>query len=93
MIFAEPPGDAPTYTTIDFDGGAKTMVHSMVLSTDQPHGRPFRFRLRIIGSDRDGGPLPSQTTNTFEQTVEMAGANRRRLASGARRCSSDALIR
>jgi hypothetical protein len=70
IIIAEQPGDGPTYTTINVDNGVKTTVRSLVLTTVPLSSRSLRLRMRIVGGDVDGGPLPSPTTNTFEQTFE-----------------------
>ncbi len=43
----------------------------------------IKLTLRITGGDRNGGPLPSPTTNTFEQTIETPGNARDRLAGPA----------
>jgi hypothetical protein len=76
MILAEPPGGPPTHTTISFDGGVKTTVRSTVLAVARTGDQQVKLRLRIVGGDRDGGPLPSPTTNTFEVTIEKIGAAR-----------------
>jgi len=73
IVFGEPPGEAPTYTTISAEGGVTTTVHSTVLEAAPAAEGQLRLRLQIIGGDRDGGPLPSPTTNTFEQVIEKTG--------------------
>jgi hypothetical protein len=70
MAVAAPSGSTPTYTTVNIDNGVKTTVHSLVLAAVQPSPRSLTLRVRIVGGDVDGGPLPSPTTNTFEQTFE-----------------------
>ena len=70
MAVAAPPGGAPTYTTVNIDNGVKTTVRSLVVTAVQPAPQSLTLRVRILGGDVDGGPLPSPTTNTFEQTFE-----------------------
>ena len=70
IVFGEPPGAPPTYTTISTDDRVTTTVHSTVLEAAPAGEGQLRLRLRIIGGDRDGGPLPNPTTNTFEQVIE-----------------------
>jgi len=70
IVFADPPGAAPTYTTVNAEGGVATMVRSAVLEAAPAGAGQLRLRLRIIRGDRDGSPLPSPTTNTFEQVIE-----------------------
>jgi hypothetical protein len=70
LIIAEPPGGGPVYTTINIDDGHKTTVHSLVQSAVLLPPHQLKLRLRIFGGDMDGGPLPSPTTNTFDQTFE-----------------------
>jgi hypothetical protein len=70
LVIAGPPGAAPTYTTVNIDNGVKTTIHSVIVSAIAVSPRRLGLRLRITGGDVDGGPLPSPTTNTFEQTFE-----------------------
>jgi hypothetical protein len=80
LIIAEPPGDAPTYTTINVDNGVKTTVRSLVLTVVPLSSRSLRLRMRIVGGDVNGGPLPSPTTNTFEQTLERGAGDTMQMA-------------
>ena len=73
IVFAAPPDSAPTYTTISSDGRVTTTVRSSVLEAAPVEDGKIRLRLRIIGGDRDGGPLPDTMTNTFEQVIEKTG--------------------
>jgi len=75
IIIAEPPAAEPTYTTINIDNGVKTTIRSLVLTAVLLSPRSLRLRMRIVGGDVDGGPLPSPTTNTFEQTFERGAGN------------------
>jgi hypothetical protein len=75
IIVAEPPGGGPTYTTLSVDDGVRTTVRSLILTTTLLSPRRLRLRMRIFGGDRDGGPLPSPTTNTFEQTFEKSAGD------------------
>ena len=70
IVFAEPPGDAPMYTTVSADAAVTTTVRSAVLEAAPVGPAQVRLRLRIIGGDRGGGPLPDTMTNTFEQVIE-----------------------
>ena len=83
IIFADPPGSAPTYTTISSDSGVRMTIHSAVIGSVSVDGMRLKLLLRITGGDRDGGPLPSPTTNTFEQTIEMVAGDRIRLLGAA----------
>ncbi len=74
IIVVEPLGGGPTYTTISGDGGMKTTVRSLVLAAVRLPPRQLKLTLRIVGGDRDGFPLPSPVTNTFEQTFEFLAA-------------------
>ena len=80
VIIAEPPGDGPTYTTINIDNGVKTTVRSLVLTAVPLSSRSLRLRMRIVGGDVNGGPLPSPTTNTFEQTFERVARDTMQMA-------------
>jgi hypothetical protein len=80
IVVAEPPGGGPTYTTINIDDGRKTTVHSLVLSAVSPSPQRLTLGMRIFGGDFDGGPLPSPTTNTFEQTFEKRADNAMQMA-------------
>ncbi len=71
IVVAEPPGETPTYTTISVDAGVKTTVRSTVQAAVRLPPGQLRLTLRIFGGDRDGFPLPSPTTNTFQQTFEI----------------------
>ncbi len=79
IIVAEPPGGTPTHTTISVDAGVKTTVRSTVQAAVRLPPGQLRLTLRIFGGDRDGFPLPSPTTNTFEQTFEMPENGRLRM--------------
>jgi hypothetical protein len=79
IIVAEPPGGAATYTTISVDGGVKTTVRSLVRAAVRLSPRQLKLTLRIVGGDRDGFPLPSPVTNTFEQTFEFLANDRLRM--------------
>ncbi len=83
IVFAHPPGGAPTYTTISSDHGFKTTVISAITAAVKAGANQVKLMLRITGGDRNGGPLPSPTTNTFEQTIETVGNARIRLAGPA----------
>jgi hypothetical protein len=72
VVFAQPSGDPPIYTIVSAEGGVTTTVLSEVLEAASVGPGEVRLRLRIVGGDRDGGPLPSPTTNTFEQVIEKA---------------------
>jgi hypothetical protein len=76
ILVAEPSGGAPTYTTISVDAGVKTTVDSIVQAAVLLSPRRLKLTLRIVGGNRDGFPLPSPTTNTFEQTFEIIGNGR-----------------
>ena len=80
IVVAEPPGGTLTYTTISVDAGVKTTVRSTVQAAVRLPSGQLRLTLRIFGGDRDGFPLPSPTTNTFEQTFEILGNGRLRMA-------------
>jgi hypothetical protein len=58
------------YTTLSNDVGIKTTVRSVVRATERIPPNRLKFTFRIVGGDRDGMPLPSPPTNTFEQTFE-----------------------
>jgi hypothetical protein len=75
LIIAEPLGDGPTYTTINIDDGVKITIRSLVLTAVPLSPRSLRLRMRIVGGDVDGGPLPSPTTNTFEQIFERVAGD------------------
>jgi hypothetical protein len=81
IVFAEPPGGAPTFTTVSSDGSVTTTINSAVLAAEPVGAGQIRLRLRIIGGDVDGGPLPSPTTNTFERTIERVGDHIRLLGT------------
>jgi hypothetical protein len=81
IVFAEQPGEAPTYTTISMEGSVSTTVRSTVLEALPDGIGRLRLRVRIIGGDRGGGgPLPNPTTNTFEQVIEKVEGQGIRLA-------------
>jgi hypothetical protein len=75
LVVAEPPGDRPIYTTINVDNSVRTTVRSLILTAAPLPPRQLRLTMRIFGGDRDGGPLPSPTTNTFDQTFEKLASN------------------
>jgi hypothetical protein len=75
IIFGQ-SGSQPTYTTISADGGVRMTIRSAVMDALPLGGGRLKLELRIIGGDRDGGPLPSPTTNRFEQTIEKVGGDR-----------------
>ena len=84
IVFAVPPGGAPSFTTVNAEGGVTTIVNSEVLEAAPAGPGQLTLQLRIVGGERDGGPLPSPTTNTFEQVIEktdqgirLAGAESR----------------
>jgi hypothetical protein len=92
MVITAPTDGPPTYTTLNNDDGVKTTVRSTIMEAVRlPPGR-FKLTLRIFGGDRDGGPLPSATTNTFEQTFEFQPNGRLRMDDRAalsfQRCSN-----
>ena len=70
IVFAVPPGETARFTTVNADAGVTTTVNSEVLDAEPAGPGQLKLRLRIVGGDRDGGPLPSPTTNTFEQVIE-----------------------
>ena len=70
IVFAVPPGGAASFTTVNADGGVATTVNSEVLEAAPAGPDQLTLRLRIVGGERDGGPLPSPMTNTFEQVIE-----------------------
>jgi hypothetical protein len=70
IVFAVPPGGAASFTTVNAEGGVTTTVKSEVLEAVPAGSDQLKLRLRIVGGERDGGPLPSPTTNTFEQVIE-----------------------
>jgi hypothetical protein len=82
IVISTMSGNEPAYTSINIDNGIKTTVRSIVLAATPAAPRSLKLRLRIIGGDVDGGPLPSPTTNTFEQifsrqagdAMQMAGS-------------------
>ncbi len=80
IVFAEPPEGPPTYTTVSAEGRVATTVRSAVLEAAPAGPGQVRLRLRIIDGDRDGGPLPSPTTDTFEQVIEKVEGSGIRLA-------------
>jgi hypothetical protein len=82
IIFGQ-SGSQPTYTTISADGGLRMTIRSAVISASPVDGGRLKLLLRIIGGDRDGGPLPTPTTNVFEQTIEMVDGERIRLVGAA----------
>jgi hypothetical protein len=51
-------------------------IYSAVIGALPLDGSRLKLLLQIIGGDRDGGKLPSPTTNAFEQTIEKVGADR-----------------
>ena len=75
IIFGQ-SGSQPTYTTISADGGVRMTIRSAVMDALPLGGSRLKLVLRIIGGDRDGGPLPSPPTNRFEQTIEKVGGDR-----------------
>ncbi len=84
IIVAAPPGGAASFTTVNAEDGVATTVNSEVLEAAPAGPGQLKLRLRIVGGNRDGGPLPSPTTNTFEQLIEktdqgirLAGAESR----------------
>jgi hypothetical protein len=70
IVFAVPPGGAPNFTTVNVEGEGTTTVKSEVLEAVPAGPDQLKLRLRIVGGEREGGPLPSPTTNTFEQVIE-----------------------
>jgi hypothetical protein len=90
LTVAEVPGGGATYTTINVDDGVRTTVHSLVLTAVSPCPKQLRLRVRITGGDVDGAPLPSPTTNTFEQRFEKLAGGMMQMASNTplslRRC-------
>jgi len=62
VVFAEPPGGAPTYTTVSAAGAVTTTVRSVVLEAAAIGPGQVRLRLRIIGGDRDRRSAPDPTT-------------------------------
>jgi hypothetical protein len=70
-IFSDPSGGAPVYTTTSVDEGVKTTVRSTIQAAVLHSPHKLKLMLKIIGGDRDGFPLPSPTTNTFEQIFEI----------------------
>ena len=84
IVFAAPPGEAASFTTVNAEGEVTTTVNSEVLEAAPAGPDQLKLRLRIVGGERDGGPLPSPTPNTFEQVIEktdqgirLAGAESR----------------
>lgn len=79
---AAPPARPSTYASINIDDGVKTRVRSIVMSADVLPPERLKLRMRIVGGDVNGGPLPSPTTNTFEQTFEkLAGGGLRMIGN------------
>ena len=70
IVVAAPLGGAASFTTVNAEDGVATTVNSEVLDAAPAGPGQLKLRLRIVGGDRDGGPLPSPTTNTFEQVIE-----------------------
>ncbi len=70
IVFAAPADGDPVYTTVSSDGRVTTTARSAVLEASPAGDGRLKLRLRIIGGDRDGGPLPDTMTNTFEQVIE-----------------------
>lgn len=81
-IVFTPPGDAPIFTTVSAEGPITTTVRSTVLDATPAGKDQLKLKLRIIGGDRDGGPLPATMTNTFEQLVEKVEGQGIRLVGG-----------
>jgi hypothetical protein len=79
IVFGDPPDGAPTFTTVSAADAVTTTVRSMVLEAAGIGPGQVRLQLRIIGGDRDGGPLPDPTTNTFEQVIEKVDGSGIRL--------------
>ena len=84
IVFAAPPGGAASFTTVNAEDGVATTVNSEVLEAAPAGPGQLKLRLRIVGGERDGGPLPNPTTNTYEQVIEktdqgirLAGAESR----------------
>ena len=70
IVFAAPPDGPPIYTTVSSDGRATTTVRSEVLEASPVGSSQLKLRLRIVGGDVDGGPLPDTMTSTFEQVLD-----------------------
>ena len=70
IVVAAPPGGAASLTTVNAEDGVATTVNSEVLEAAPAGPDQLKLRLRIVGGERDGGPLPNPTTNTFEQVIE-----------------------
>jgi hypothetical protein len=81
MIVDGQPSVPLLHTSISFDGGIRTTVRSVVLGIRPLGPGQASLRLRITGGDRNGGPLPSPTTNTFDQVLETIGSDRLRIAN------------
>jgi len=75
IIFGQ-SGSQPTHTTISADGDVRMTIRSAVMDALPLGGSRLKLVLQIIGGERDGGALPSPTTNRFEQTIEKLGADR-----------------
>ena len=80
ILISAPLGSEPTYTTVNVDNGVKTTVRSLVLTAMPLPPQSLKLRMRIVGGDVDGGPLPSPTTNTFEQTFARQGGDAMQMA-------------
>ncbi len=70
IVVVAPPGGAASFTTVNAEDGVATTVNSEVLEAAPAGPDQLKLRLRIVGGDRDGGPLSGPTTNTFEQVIE-----------------------
>jgi len=84
IVFAAPPGDAASFTTVNAEDGVATTVNSEVLEAAPAGPDQLKLRLRIVGGDHDGGPSPSPTTDTYEQVIEKTDQGIRVVAAGSR---------
>jgi hypothetical protein len=83
LIITEPQGGASSYTTTSSDGSDEMTIRSTILAATPLEERRLKLRLRIVGGDHNGGLLPSPTTNTVEEVIEILGGTRVRIMGGA----------
>lgn len=72
LVVETPSAGPAAYKSVNIDNGVKTTIRSVVVAADPMPPKKLKLRMRIVGGDVDGGPLPSPTTSTFEQTFEKS---------------------